>query len=168
MKLKLFCGVIFLLLIGIISYIVYLIRPHRNGDIHLDYGFGSARVYYEDNGVPHIYADNKKIAAFTLGYLHGADRLWQYEYLRRLSQGRLSEVFGDATLKLDEAMRHLGLKQSCNLTKEYFTSSEIFDYYDYYSKGMNKFAEVNPLSFYFYAFFLKIWKLDPNWHLHVS
>ena len=155
MKLKIVWFSILGILVGLVCLLVYIAKPHRSGDIHLTYGHGSARVFYEDNGVPHIYADNKEVAAFTLGYLNAADRLWQYEYIRRLSQGRLSEVFGEATLKLDESMRLLGLKQSCNLTKEYFSSEEIFNYYDSYVKGINEYVERNLLPFYFQIFFLK-------------
>ena len=136
--------------------------PHRSGDIQLDYGFGSSVVYYEDNGVPHIYADNKEIAAFTLGYLNAADRLWQIEYLRKLSQGRLSEVFGKVAYKLDEAMRIVGLHHTCDLTREYFTSQEAFDYYDYFAKGINEYVKRNPLPIQFQLFWINFepWTLS--------
>jgi penicillin amidase len=66
--------------------------------------------YFEDNGVPHIKADNKEIGSFALGYLHGVDRIWQMDYMRRLAQGRLSEIFGKFTYKLDETFRTFGFR----------------------------------------------------------
>ena len=161
MKCRYFWCAFVLLIIALVSICLYIVLPHRSGDIRLDYGFGTARVYYEDNGVPHIYADNKKIAAFTQGYLIAADRLWQIEYLRKLSQGRLSEVFGRIALKLDEAIRILGLDEGCNLNREYFSSQEAFEYYDYYVKGINEYVQRNPLPIQFQLFWINFepWSL---------
>jgi penicillin G amidase len=46
---------------------------------------------------------------FALGFAHAQDRLWQMTMLRRTAQGRLSEVFGQPTVKVDELMRRFDL-----------------------------------------------------------
>jgi penicillin G amidase len=57
------------------------------------------------NSVPHIFGKTDPDVFFALGFAHAQDRLWQMTMLRRTAQGRLSEVFGERTLKIDELMR---------------------------------------------------------------
>jgi penicillin G amidase len=59
--------------------------------------------------VPHIFGQTDEDVYFGLGYAHAQDRLWQMVMMRRTAQGRLSEVFGARTLKVDELMRRLDL-----------------------------------------------------------
>ena len=46
------------------------------------------------------------------GYLHARERLWQMEVYRRATGGRLSEVFGPATLPADRRFLGLGLRRA--------------------------------------------------------
>ena len=59
--------------------------------------------------IPHIFAASDHDAFFALGFAHAQDRLWQMVVMRRTVQGRLSEIFGARTLKVDELMRRLDL-----------------------------------------------------------
>ena len=59
--------------------------------------------------VPHVFGETDADVFFGLGYAHAQDRLWQMTILRRTAQGRLSEVFGPRTVKVDELMRRLDL-----------------------------------------------------------
>ncbi|MFO6464004.1 penicillin acylase family protein [Jannaschia sp. KMU-145] len=61
------------------------------------------------HNVPHIFGTGDADVFFGLGYAHAQDRLWQMTLLRRTAQGRLSEVFGNRTLRTDELMRRLGI-----------------------------------------------------------
>jgi penicillin G amidase len=56
-------------------------------------------------GVPSITADSRADAAFALGWLHAQDRFFQMDLLRRLSAGRLSELFGAAAVSNDRQYR---------------------------------------------------------------
>jgi penicillin G amidase len=60
-------------------------------------------------GVPHIFAASDDDAYFALGFCHGQDRLFQMDVLRHLGQGRVSELFGEKTLKTDRLFRTLDL-----------------------------------------------------------
>ncbi len=55
--------------------------------------------------VPHIFGDRDEDVYFALGLAHAQDRLWQMTMLRRTAQGRLSEVFGIRTARVDELLR---------------------------------------------------------------
>ncbi|WP_339097572.1 penicillin acylase family protein [Deinococcus sp. VB343] len=63
-------------------------------------------------GVPHIRARTDEDAVFALGYVHWQDRAWQMDFQRRVAQGRLSEVLGDATLNQDKFLRTWGFQRA--------------------------------------------------------
>ena len=66
-------------------------------------------------GVPHLYAASARDLFFAQGYVHAQDRLWQMEFNRRVSAGRLSEVLGPALLDADRYLRTLGLRRAAAL-----------------------------------------------------
>ncbi|MFI5001967.1 MAG: penicillin acylase family protein [Reyranellales bacterium] len=71
-------------------------------------------ILRDKNAVPHIIAGSIEDAAFGLGYVHAQDRFWQMELLRRLGQGRLSELLppmllGNGIVDTDRTMRGLGV-----------------------------------------------------------
>ena len=65
-------------------------------------------IVRDADAIPHIFAATKADALFGLGYVHAQDRLWQMEFQRRIGYGRLSEVFGAATLPQDRFLRTVG------------------------------------------------------------
>ena len=66
-------------------------------------------IVRDTGNVPHVFGTADADVYFGLGYAHAQDRLWQMTMLRRTVQGRLSEIFGARTVKLDELMRRLDL-----------------------------------------------------------
>ncbi|HTO21565.1 MAG TPA: penicillin acylase family protein [Spirochaetia bacterium] len=67
------------------------------------------RVVRDRWGIPHVEAANLHDLLWAQGWVHARDRLWQMETLRRLCQGRLSEIAGASTLKLDWLCRMSGM-----------------------------------------------------------
>ena len=63
-------------------------------------------------GVPHLYARNTHDLFFAQGYVHAQDRLWQMDFNRRVPSGRLSELFGEATLASDRFLRVVGMRRA--------------------------------------------------------
>jgi penicillin amidase len=66
-------------------------------------------IVRNNDNVPHIFGKTDEDVFFALGFAHAQDRLWQMTMLRRTAQGRLSELFGPATVKVDELMRRYDL-----------------------------------------------------------
>jgi len=66
-------------------------------------------IVRNNDSVPHIFGQTDEDVFFALGFVHAQDRLWQMTMLRRTAQGRLSELFGPATLGVDELIRRLDL-----------------------------------------------------------
>jgi penicillin amidase len=63
------------------------------------------QIIRDNANVPHIIGQTDRDVMFGLGFAHAQDRLWQMSMMRRTAQGRLSEVFGSATLEIDTLMR---------------------------------------------------------------
>ena len=76
-------------------------------------------IQRDKNAIPHIVAGSIEDAAFALGYVHAQDRFWQMELMRRLGQGRLSELLppsllGSRLVDTDRTMRGLGIYRRAN------------------------------------------------------
>lgn len=67
-----------------------------------------AHVVRTEMNVPHVYAEDSLDAMRVLGFVMAQDRFFQMDMTRRLSQGRLSEVLGDAALATDVENRQSG------------------------------------------------------------
>ena len=59
--------------------------------------------------VPHILGQSDRDVYFGLGFAHAQDRLWQMMMSRRTAQGRLSELFGERTVQVDDFIRRMDI-----------------------------------------------------------
>ncbi len=93
---KIFISIIVVLLLFIAGIWIYFnsLKPDYSGEIKLENIENETTAFFDDYGIPHIYAENQQDALTTLGYVHAQDRLWQMELMRRIAPGRLSEIFG--------------------------------------------------------------------------
>ncbi len=87
-------------------WLAYRPLPQTSGTLSAPLG-GKAAIVRDALGVPHITAASIEDALFLQGYATAQDRLWQMDGLRRVAAGRLSEVFGPATLEADREARRL-------------------------------------------------------------
>ncbi|RFU13913.1 penicillin acylase family protein [Rhodobacteraceae bacterium W635] len=91
--------------------------------------------------VPHIYGENDADVFYGLGFAHAQDRLWQMLMLRRTAQGRLSELFGERTLRLDELMRRLDLYGHARRSVG-AQDAETLEMLEAYAAGVNAWLEL--------------------------
>ena len=66
-------------------------------------------VIRDQRGVPHIFAQNYLDGVRALAYATAQDRLFQMDFIPRVASGRLSEVFGPASLETDRFLRNTGM-----------------------------------------------------------
>jgi penicillin amidase len=78
---------------------------------------GEVTITRDVNGVPHIKAATRGDVAAGLGFAHAQDRLWQMEVSRMAGQGRLSELFGDATISTDIWLRTMAISEAAELLR---------------------------------------------------
>ena len=101
--------------IGLFIYLQNL-KPNYNAENQLTGLTASVEVLYDDYGIPHIYAQNEDDLFYAFGYVHAQDRLFQMEMVRRLADGRLSEIFGKPALESDKFFRTLSFRRYAKKT----------------------------------------------------
>lgn len=132
--------IIFLIIIFVVFGLLH--KPNYNGSLELQRLDKEVKVYFDDIGVPHIYAENQKDAYVALGYLHAQDRLWQMELMRRIAAGRLSEIFGEDMVKTDKFFKGTGIEYAAeNTIKKLDTTSQAYILTMSYLDGINQFIE---------------------------
>jgi penicillin amidase len=113
-KLKVFGIVVIVLVViglalwGFWSWFSRQAIPKTSGTIQVAGLSQPVEVVRDQYGVAHIYAHTPEDLFFAEGYVHAQERFWQMEFRRRLAAGRLSEIFGEATLSTDEYLRYFG------------------------------------------------------------
>ncbi|WJS95311.1 penicillin acylase family protein [Flavobacterium johnsoniae] len=141
--------IIVLISIGLFAYIFHL-KPKYEGEVQLKNLEKETTVYFDDFGIPHIYADSEKDAMTALGYVHAQERLWQMELLRRIAPGRLSEIFGGVALKNDKFFAGIGIEEaSAKAIAKLDKNSESYKLTQAYLDGINQYLEegVTPIEF---------------------
>ena len=90
-------------------YVLSRSLPEYTKTVQLEQLIAPVEIVRDTANVPHIFGKNDHDTLFALGYAHAQDRLWQMTMLRRTAQGRLSELFGEATLPIDMTVRRLAI-----------------------------------------------------------
>ena len=121
------------------------LKPNYSGEVSLTNIDKETNVYYDDYGIPHIYAESHMDAITALGYVQAQDRLWQMELMRRIAPGRLAELFGTDLIENDKFFASLGIddyseKSVTNLDP----NSEASQLLESYLKGINQFIDEGP------------------------
>jgi penicillin amidase len=113
---KALVGVVTLVVISVLGAYAFLRRslPLLDGTIHVSGISSTVDIIRDIDAIPHIYASNKLDVLFGLGYAHAQDRLWQMEFQRRIGHGRLSEIFGAATVRQDRFLRTVGFGRAAH------------------------------------------------------
>lgn len=143
--------VVFIALLIIGSWMYFnSLKPNYSGNLTLQNINNQTDVYFDDYGVPHIYAENQEDALTVLGYVHAQDRLWQMELARRIAPGRLSEIFGEDMLKNDTFFASLGIEEASKKSIEKLDKNgEVYKLATAYLNGVNQFINngSTPIEF---------------------
>jgi penicillin amidase len=125
--------------------------PQLEGAIQVAGLSAPVEVLRDARGVPHLRASSLQDLFFAQGYVTAQDRLWQMDLSRRLTEGELSEVFGERTLRLDLDNRTLGFRQVSQRALEEL-SPEARAPLTAYANGVNAFIASHrdrlPLEFH--------------------
>lgn len=119
------------------------IQPDYEGSLKLDGLKQDVEVYFDDYGIPHIYAQNQDDLYLAFGYLHAQERLWQMDLLRRIAPGRLSEFFGKDMVEIDKFFRTLSIDEySERMANQLLENNNknVLNASEQYLKGINQFV----------------------------
>jgi penicillin amidase len=98
-----------ILLVGLAYYVLSRSLPDYSEDFTLPGISAPVEIVRNNANVPHIFGQTEADVFYALGFVHAQDRLWQMTMLRRTAQGKLSEIFGNRTVKIDELLRRLDI-----------------------------------------------------------
>src|SRR6476620_3148159 len=110
--------------------------PKTSGRLRLRGLEAPVEILRDRFGVPHIRARSATDACFALGLCHGQDRLWQLEFFRRATAGRLSEFAGAEALGADRLMRTLCMRRVAEREARE-TPARLRGFLDAYAAGIN-------------------------------
>ena len=135
--------VIFLLLplaaTGVVAWswwIAHSALPQVDGTVVAPGLSAKVRVVRDEQGAPTIEAATLEDLFFAQGYVTAQDRLWQMDIMRRAAAGELSEIIGEATLKMDREQRILGLRVVAEAAEKTISARDRA-YFDAYARGVN-------------------------------
>jgi len=136
------CVLLALILFGV-WFLYWFARrplPQLDGNVSMHGISNKVRVVRDEHGVPTIEAATLEDLFFAQGYVTAQDRLWQMDMMRRAAAGELSEVVGEATLKLDREQRILGLRVAAEAAEKNISARDRA-YFEAYARGVNAFLD---------------------------
>ncbi len=87
------------------AFVLAASRPLLDGTVRLAGLSAPVKVERDAQGVPTITAANRLDLARALGFLHGQERFFQMDLLRRSGAGELSGLVGSPALRIDRERR---------------------------------------------------------------
>ncbi len=135
-----------LLIVASVAVALFLYSRHNsyNGGVSLIGLTERTEVFFDSFGVPHIYGNTEEDVFRTLGYIHASERLFQMEMIRRVSAGRLAELFGSSMLDVDRFFRTMGLPHKAKESAKAFQAHEGEAWHKAalaYLEGINSYIE---------------------------
>ncbi len=123
---------------------------------------GPVNVERDERGVPHIFAKEDRDAILALGYVTAQDRLFQMDFISRVAAGRLSEIFGSASLDADRYLRSLGMNRAAKEIMAAYADEPSLDYeiMTWYADGVN--AYLSELSYAEWPLEFKLFDYAPE------
>lgn len=148
--------IISLIIIAFVTLFLYLHQlsssgqPLYNGQIEIPGLIEPVEVFRDKFGVPHIFARHETDLYLATGYVMAQDRLWQMDLIRRLTSGRLSEIFGPRLVETDLLFRALRIPDKARRVLA-ATPIDVLQAVKAFSEGVNAFIQTHrhrlPLEF---------------------
>ncbi len=118
-----------------------------SGDISIPGLKDKVTVHYDDQLIPHVFAQNESDLYKTQGFLTAKHRLWQLEFQTFAASGRLSEIIGEKALDYDRTERRRGMGYGADQAIAYMQEydKETLAYIQDYADGVNAYiSQLKP------------------------
>ncbi|GGP11102.1 penicillin acylase family protein [Oceanobacillus neutriphilus] len=145
-KKKILLGILgFIVILGLAVFLFangYINKslPETEGTVELSMLENEVTVITDEDGVPHIQADNARDLYIAQGYIQADRRMFQMELSRRQASGTLSEVIGEDAVSQDKYFRTLGLRRAAEESYEVY-SEESIEVLEDFAAGVNAYIE---------------------------
>jgi penicillin amidase len=113
-------------------------------DVALSGLIDDVHVTLDNEGVPHIVAQNDFDLARVEGYIHARDRFFQMDLTRRQVSGDLAELLGPGLIGSDVESRTIGLRRAAVRSATVLSPRETA-LLQAYADGVNEYLANNPL-----------------------
>lgn len=109
--------------------------------------YGSADLYRDDEGIPHIESNSEAAASYAVGYVQAFDRIFGMDLQRRMLKGELAEVVGDVMGVPDDDEFHtqMDFEGAAQATRDALEGSELEPLGEAYADGVNAAIENQEL-----------------------
>jgi len=114
---RILLGILVILVLAIAAGVIFIRHlshralPDYNADLRLTGLHAPVEVYRDSFAIPHVYAADEHDLYMAVGYLMAEDRLWQMDFLRHVTEGKLSEIFGEGFVETDLVLRALRFRE---------------------------------------------------------
>ncbi|MCK8481457.1 penicillin acylase family protein [Psychroserpens algicola] len=118
-------------------------------------------IHYDEQFIPHIFAENDADLYKAQGYITAKHRLWQMEFQTHAAAGRLSEIVGESALNYDRQERRRGMGFGAEKALKVMQDDpEISSYLEAYRDGVNSY--INSLDIKSYPVEYKLLDYKPE------
>ncbi|HSV89152.1 MAG TPA: penicillin acylase family protein, partial [Bacteroidales bacterium] len=124
----------------IVRHVARRALPDYNQTVQTPYLMEEVTVLRDQHAIPYVFAKNESDLYFTVGYVMAQDRLWQMDLLRRVTMGRLSEIFGEDMIETDLLLRALRISEKSNMVLA-GTEPTVISALEAFARGVNYFIE---------------------------
>jgi len=102
---------------------------------------GTVTIHYDENLIPHVFAENEHDLMMAQGYVTAKHRFWQMDFQTRAAAGRIAEIVGERALDFDRMQRRKGLVHGAELGLKFIkkNSPETLALMEAYAKGVNQY-----------------------------
>lgn len=136
-------------------------KKPRTETLTLDELKGKVEIQFDEQMIPHIFAENNYDLYYAQGYITAKDRLWQLDFQTRFAGGRLSEVIGAKAIDIDTYQRRMGMVYGAeNTILEMEKDPKIKEIMGAYTAGIN--AYIHSLKPEDYPIEFKILDYQPE------
>ncbi len=110
-------------------------------EIELENLSAPVEVVFDQNLIPHIFAQNELDLYRAQGYVTAQHRLWQMEFQTMAAAGRISEIVGPIAVELDRMTRRKGLAFGAEVGLKYIEENdpETLLLVEAYADGVNQY-----------------------------
>jgi len=117
-----------------------LTESQNNRNVSLQYLSDKVIVKYDDNLIPHIFANNDLDLYRAQGFVTAQHRLWQMEFQTHAAAGRLSEIIGEPALSYDRSERRRGMVYGAEQQLKSWENDTVnLAFIDAYTDGINQY-----------------------------
>jgi penicillin G amidase len=127
---------------GALAWITNRAMPQTSGTLHVAGLDAAVTVQRDAHGIVNITATTPHDLFLAQGFVHAQERIWQMEVWRRISAGRLAEVFGAGSLDDDRFIRTLGWRVAAERDLAALPA-EARAIVDAYAGGVNAWLDAN-------------------------